>query len=465
LLRVQSQKLHTALVALDVALSAVLFVFLLDRFEWGVGGLGRWHAACLGLVASLAWPLTLQQLNLYESQRVTALDQVLARLLAAGGLATVLLSATAFALGARVPAGFPLWFGAAQFTVLASERLAIFAALRLLRRFGRNTRNVLVVGTGPRAASVQRLVARHPEWGLRVVGYVDDCDKPLDPEIPGELIHKLVEVPALLHEQVVDEVIIAFPRTMLNQLIPVVAACGAAGVPFTMLADLFGDYLPPPQVARFDNVAALRFAPVHHSPSRLAIKRGLDIAGASFGLVVGAPVILVAGLLVRLTSPGPMFFRQIRCGLYGRRFAMLKLRTMCVDAEEQLETLRHLNEMDGPVFKVQDDPRVTPVGRFLRRWSLDELPQLWNVLRGDMSLVGPRPPVPHEVAQYETFERRRLSMRPGITCLWQVNGRNELTFDEWVRMDLEYIDTWSLANDLRILLRTLPAVLRGTGAS
>jgi lipopolysaccharide/colanic/teichoic acid biosynthesis glycosyltransferase len=144
---------------------------------------------------------------------------------------------------------------------------------------------------------------------------------------------------------------------------------------------------------------------------------------------------------------------------------MLKLRTMCVDAEEQREALQCLNEMDGPVFKIQDDPRVTRVGRFLRRYSLDELPQLWNVLKGDMSLVGPRPPVPHEVAQYETFERRRLSMRPGITCWWQVNGRNNVGFDEWVRMDLEYIDSWSLANDFRILLKTLPAVLRGTGAS
>ena len=465
MLRVQSQRFHTVLVALDVALSGAIFLMLLDRFNMPTQGLDPVHAAALALVACLAWPLTLQQFNLYESQRVIPLDQVISRLLVAGTFSTVLLSATAFALGARVPVAFPIWFGATQITLLASERLAVFAGLRLLRRFGRNSRNVLVVGSGPRAASVTRLVARHPEWGLRVVGYVDDCDQPVDPEIPEGRVQKLIEVPRLLQEEVIDEVVIACPRTMLNQLIPVVAACGSAGVPFTLLADMFGDYLPPPEVTRFDNLVALRFAAVHHSQTRLLIKRGIDVVGATVGLLLGAPVIAVAGLMVRSTSPGPVFFRQIRCGLYGRRFSMLKLRTMHVDAEEQLEGLRHLNEMDGPVFKLHEDPRVTPVGRFLRRWSLDELPQLWNVLRGDMSLVGPRPPVPHEVAQYETFETRRLSMRPGITCIWQVSGRNEVSFDEWVRMDLEYIDHWSLANDLRILLKTAPAVLGGTGAS
>jgi exopolysaccharide biosynthesis polyprenyl glycosylphosphotransferase len=451
------------MVSVDVALSGILFVVLLvDE-----GALSSFDSSVLvlGLVGCLAWPLSLQQLNLYDSQRLIALDQVLARLLAAGTFATLVLSATAFVVRAAVPGALLLLFGAAQFVVLASERLLLFGGLRMLRRFGRNTRNVLVVGSGPRAAHVQRLIARHPEWGLRVVGYVDDREHPLDPEIPPSRICKLADMPTLLRDEVIDEVIIACPRSMLGAILPVVAACGSAGVPFTLLADIFGDYLPPPRVTGFDNLAALRFAPVHHSPSLLAVKRAIDVVGSAAGLAIAAPAILAAGLLVRLTSRGPVFFRQMRCGLYGRRFEMLKLRTMCVDAEEQLEALQCLNEMDGPVFKIQDDPRVTRVGRFLRRYSLDELPQLWNVLKGDMSLVGPRPPVPHEVAQYETFERRRLSMRPGITCWWQVNGRNNVGFDEWVRMDLEYIDSWSLANDFRILLKTLPAALRGTGAS
>jgi exopolysaccharide biosynthesis polyprenyl glycosylphosphotransferase len=470
-LRHQSHRLHTLLVTLDVALSGVLFLLLVSSHELSGIPTGTHWAASPGLLATalmacLAWPLSLQQLGLYDSQRTVGLDETFSRLLGAALISALLVTATAFGFHAPIRARFPLELGAAQFALFAGERFVIFGTLRMARRLGRNTRNVLIVGSGPRAAGVQRLIHRRPEWGLRIVGFVDEGRAPIDHEIPAESVHKLVEMPELLRREVIDEVIIAMPRSMLGSILPVVAACGSAGVPFTLLADIFGDYLPPPVVTRFDTLAALRFAPVHHSPARLLVKRAIDITGSTLGLLVAAPVIGAAGLMVRLTSPGPVFFRQVRCGLYGRQFSMLKLRTMCVDAEEKREALLHLNEMTGPVFKLHDDPRVTPVGRFLRRYSLDELPQLWNVLKGDMSLVGPRPPVPHEVVQYETFERRRLSMRPGITCLWQVSGRNQVcSFDEWVRLDLEYIDTWSLANDLKILLKTFPAVLRGTGAS
>jgi exopolysaccharide biosynthesis polyprenyl glycosylphosphotransferase len=245
---------------------------------------------------------------------------------------------------------------------------------------------------------------------------------------------------------------------------PVVAYCSAAGIPVTMPTDIFGDYFPPPRVSRFGSTAALSFAPVHHSHSMLLLKRGIDIVGAAIGLILAAPLLAVAAVAIKLSSPGPVLFRQSRSGLHGRPFDMLKLRTMYRDAEERIEELLHLNEMDGPVFKIREDPRITPVSRFLRRYSIDEVPQLWNVLTGDMSLVGPRPPIPAEVARYETSERRRLSMRPGLTCLWQINGRNSLAFAEWVKLDLEYIDGWSLAADFKILVKTVPAVLRGTGA-
>ncbi len=471
MLKVQSQRLHSALVSLDVVLSAVLFLAVLHRVE-GAEVLGGSSEALLApsllglaLVGCLAWPLILQASNLYDSQRLIPLDRVLWRLLGAGGLVTLLLATTAFATGAPVSPRFPLVFGIVQCLALSAERLALFGGLRMARRVGRNTRNVLIVGSGPRAAEVERLIARHPEWGLRLVGFVDDSDRAISPALSQQRIFKLVEMPSVLRDQVIDEVIIACPRSMLGALQPVVAACGSAGLPFTMLADVFGDYLPPPRVTHFGSLAALRFASVHHSSTALAMKRAMDVVGAGVGLILTSPLMLAAGLAIRLTSPGPIFFRQVRCGVYGRRFSMFKLRTMCEDAEDRLEALRHMNEMDGPVFKVQDDPRVTRVGRILRRYSLDELPQLWNVLKGDMSLVGPRPPVPHEVAQYETFERRRLSMRPGITCLWQVSGRNRVGFDQWVKLDVEYIDSWSIAKDVRILLKTIPAVLSGSGAS
>jgi exopolysaccharide biosynthesis polyprenyl glycosylphosphotransferase len=471
MLRVQSQRFHSLLVTIDVALSGVLLVLLLSApriagLKAGDDWIMTPGLLATALTACLAWPFTLQQMGLYDSQRLTALDRVVGRLVVAGICSTMLVTAAAFIWKAPVGPRFPLLFGAGQLALLTFTRLIVFFGLRLARRVGRNTRNVIVIGSGPRAAGVLHTVMEHPEWGLNVVGFVDDLDAPMAGGIPVDKVFKLADMPMLLRDEVVDEVIVATPRSMLTSVLPVVAACGSAGVPFTLLADIFGDYLPPPEVTRFGTLAALRFAPVHHSNARLAVKRGMDVVGAVSLLLITAPVIAGCALAVRLSSPGPAFFRQIRSGKNGRRFSIVKLRTMCNDAEARREALQHLNEMEGPVFKIQDDPRVTKVGRFLRRHSLDELPQLWNVLTGDMSLVGPRPPMPHEVAQYETFEQRRLSMKPGLTCLWQVSGRNDVSsFDEWVRMDLEYIDTWSLGNDLRILGRTLPAVLRGTGAS
>ncbi len=463
-------RFYSLLIVLDVAVSAAIvfgFFFgypLVTGLDAGAEWVMTPRLMVTVLVACMAWPLTLQQLGLYESLRLTALDKVMTRLLIGGVAATLLLTATAFAVKAPVGPRFPLLFGLVQLGVLSALRLGVLGILRGLRRFGRNTRHVLILGSGPRAAAVHELIRVHPEWGLHVVGFVDGDSTPVDPTIPIDRCHKLIDVPSLLRDEVVDEVIIACPRSMLSQLIPAVAACGSAGVPFTLLADIFGDYLPPPAVTRFGSLAALRFAPVHHSPTGLVFKRGIDIVGAATLLFVTAPVIAAAGIAIRVNSKGPILFHQARCGLHGRRFPLLKLRTMCADAEAQQGDILHLNEMDGPVFKIQDDPRITSVGRILRRYSIDELPQLWSVLKGDMSLVGPRPPLPHEVAQYETFEQRRLSMRPGLTCSWQVGGRNEVkTFDEWVKMDLEYIDTWSVGNDLQILLKTIPTVLRGTG--
>ncbi len=469
MLRSHSESAHSGLVALDVALSGIVLILLLSYpFATGVRQGEAWQLTpallSVALCACMAWPLTLQQLGLYDSQRRSSLDDIVGRLAAAGFASTLLLTATAYLSGAPLAPKFPLLFGAAQFSILMTERLALFGVLRVARRLGRNTRNVLVVGSGPRALSVKRRIDENPHWGLRVMGYLDDADTPVAAGIDAASLRKLVDVRRILRDEVVDEVIIAAPRSMFPAIGPVVSACGEAGVPFTLLSDVFGDYLPPPEVTRFGSLAALRFAPVHHSQTRLAAKRVIDLLGAAAGLVAVTPVIALAALAVKASSPGPAFFRQTRCGLYGRRFTLYKLRTMVNDAEQQKEQLSHLNEMRGPVFKMRKDPRITPLGRWLRRFSIDELPQLWNVLRGHMSLVGPRPALPPEVAQYETFERRRLSMRPGLTCLWQVGGRNRVSdFDDWVRMDLEYIDAWSLTLDLRILAQTIPAVLRASG--
>ncbi|RIL05737.1 MAG: hypothetical protein DCC71_09290 [Proteobacteria bacterium] len=467
MLRTRARLLHRLLIALDVIVGALLFTVLLAVPELRQGPIGSTHTLpglfALGLVASLAWPFTLDVFDLYRSQRRASLPRYLMQLLAVGGLSTAAMAAATFFGHAPVAQLFPFALGASQLVVIGGMRLAAYGSLRLLRRTGRNYRNVLVVGSGPRALDVRAVLDGHPEWGLRIVGFLDESDVPLVAGIEPHEVHKLVDLPSLLNDSVIDEVIVACPRSMLSALAPVVSVCAAAGVPITLLSDVFGDYLPAPRVTSFGSLAALNFAPVHHSRSQLAVKRVIDVAVSSILLAIAAPVIAVAALAIKRSSPGPVFFRQVRCGMYGRRFEMLKLRTMVADAEARRADVMSLNEMDGPVFKIKNDPRVTPVGRWLRRWSVDELPQLWNVLRGDMSLVGPRPPIPSEVVQYQTSERRRLSMRPGLTCLWQVTGRNSIGFADWVKLDLVYIDTWSLIQDFKILLKTLPAVVRGTG--
>jgi lipopolysaccharide/colanic/teichoic acid biosynthesis glycosyltransferase len=198
-------------------------------------------------------------------------------------------------------------------------------------------------------------------------------------------------------------------------------------------------------------------------PVKLTIKRAIDLLGAALGLVISSVVMLACAIAIKLHDGGPILYRHTRVGRGGRHFSLYKLRTMCVGAEDKQGELEAHNEQDGPVFKMREDPRITSLGRLLRKYSLDELPQLFNVLRGDMSLVGPRPPTPDEVRQYDWWQRRRLSIRPGLTCIWQVWGRNAVSFDRWMEMDLYYIDNWSLWMDMKLLLRTMPAVARGTG--
>ncbi|MBW2270344.1 MAG: sugar transferase, partial [Deltaproteobacteria bacterium] len=427
-------------------------------------GLSPWAAVVFGAGVCLALPIALRLLTREQSTRLQRPGDTAQQILIAGIAAASFVGALAFAMRASIQPG-PL-FGVltAQMVCLGALRVAMIVFLRMLRRRGRNFRQVLVIGTGPRARELSETIARHPEWGLQIAGYVDDGDYSSDPLIPSDRIHKLIDFPDLLRDWVVDEVIVACPRSMLAFLGPAVGACSAAGVPFTMMTDLFGDYLPPPRVRYFASHEALTFAPVHHDALQLAIKRSIDLVGATLGLVIAAPVILLSAAAIKLDSRGPVFFKQIRSGLYGRPIKMYKLRTMVDSAEADRDKILHLNEMNGPVFKIRCDPRITRVGRFLRIFSIDELPQLWSVIIGDMSLVGPRPPMPCEVVKYETAERRRLSMRPGLTCLWQVSGRNAVEFDEWVKLDLQYIDSWSLWNDTKILLMTIPVVLRGTGS-
>jgi len=468
MLRSQAARFHSLILAIDIGLSASVFAAVLSRPEFWSSirteqpGMGLLAVALTG---ALSLPILFDWVGLYTSQRRTHLSEILGRMAVAAVVSTTLLGAMMLITRAPLPLEFALFCGGLQLAVVGGLRLAIFGGLRLLRRRGRNYRNVLVIGSGRRAAQLQQTLEANRGWGMRVLGFVDDCEEPADACLRGVQMFKLADVPRVVREHVVDEVVIACPRSMLEQITPLIGLCAEVGVHVTLLADLFTDYLPNPSATTVGEVPALSFATVRHSRAQLGIKRLIDVTASFTLLVATAPLLAIAAVLIKLDSPGPVFFRQPRCGLYGRVFTMLKLRTMYVDAEARRTDLEHLNEQDGPVFKIANDPRVTRVGRFLRRYSVDELPQLWNVLVGNMSLVGPRPPIPGEVDQYRLSQRRRLSMRPGLTCLWQVGGRNQVGFEEWVRLDLEYIDRWSLAEDLRILARTVPVVLRGEGAS
>jgi exopolysaccharide biosynthesis polyprenyl glycosylphosphotransferase len=314
--------------------------------------------------------------------------------------------------------------------------------------------------------SIADSIQGHRFWGFRILGFVRNGHKPEEPW-PSRypILGEIAEIPRIVESNVVDDVIFAVHRRELDRLEDLFLSLQEQGIRTRFAMDLFPHTRARVELEELDGMPLLSFATTPTSQLQLMLKRGLDVAVAALLLLIALPIASMIALAIWLTSGGSVFFRQTRCGLNGRFFTLYKFRTMVEDAEERRRELLHLNEMDGPVFKLRSDPRVTGVGRFLRRFSLDELPQLWNVLRGDMSLVGPRPPIPEEVAKYQRWQRRRLAMKPGLTCLWQVSGRNDLDFDRWMQLDLEYIDSWSPTLDFKILLKTIPAVLSGKGAS
>jgi len=337
--------------------------------------------------------------------------------------------------------------------------------LRSIRKKGYNFRNVLIVGTGARAENFIKLLHRHNEWGLKIVGIIDAEKKMLGKTVGGEKVIGLLEdIPRVLIGNVVDEAVFIIPRKWIPIIEESVLACEMQGVKTNIAADFFNLKIARWSAGDVGGIPMLGFKTTVGEEWQLLVKRLSDILLSLVGIVVALPIFAIIAFTIRFLSHEQAIFKQVRSGLNGRRFVMYKFRTMVNGAEAKLGALRVHNEMDGPAFKMHRDPRVTKLGRFLRRSSLDELPQLFNVLKGEMSIVGPRPPIPLEVEKYQIWQRRRLSMKPGLTCLWQANGRNNVDFEKWMKMDLEYIDNWSLTLDLKILLKTVPAVIFSVGA-
>ncbi|MFA5142992.1 MAG: sugar transferase [Candidatus Omnitrophota bacterium] len=345
------------------------------------------------------------------------------------------------------------------------EKAAIFSVMHFMRKRGYNFRKILIVGTGRRAVRFIRKLEEHPEWGLRIVGIVDYEQVNVGKIISGvEVLASLDKIPQIIERRAIDEIIFLIPRTQLGKIEEYLYVCETHGIDATIAVDLFDVKISRLRQTDIGGIPLITFATTPASEQQLFLKRALDVIVSGLAIALLSPLMLGIAILIRATSKGPVLYIQKRSGLNGRKFVLYKFRSMYKGAHGKLSELTGKNEMSGPVFKIRNDPRVTPAGRFLRKFSLDELPQLFNVFMGAMSLVGPRPPLPKEVKQYEPWQRRRLSMRPGITCFWQIGGRNKIDFDEWMKLDLEYIDNWSLWLDIKILFKTIPAVLTGKGA-
>ncbi len=349
--------------------------------------------------------------------------------------------------------------------LLALVRWAEGVVIARLRARGIGVKRAIIVGAGEVGRTVMRTIVACPELGYRVIGFVDDNPEKGYTDIgPFKALGPLENLPAAIDREQADEVIITLPWMYHRKIMGIVHECQRRNVRARIVPDLFQMSLSQVNVEDLGGVPLISVREVSISKGALLVKRAVDIVGAVVGLTLGAPLLALIALAVRLDSPGPVIFRQTRVGLHGRLFEMYKFRSMHVGAEEQQDMLAEFNEADGPIFKIKDDPRLTRVGRILRRMSLDELPQLVNVLRGEMSLVGPRPPIPSEVEKYQEWHKKRLEAPPGMTGLWQVSGRSRLSFDEMVLLDIYYIENWSLWLDLKILLRTIPKVLMGEGA-
>ena len=441
----------------------------------------RQYALVLG-TALVTYLGSLHWLNAYSSMRYSSAWRLVRVAFTSSLLVFLSISSALFLFKLDFSRSFVILFCLLVALSLAAERIVVLELLRYWRRKGLNYRNVIICGIGAQAFSLAKKISLREELGIRVRAFADlrGTDTPALQEERREFRGRVKEetqlrfaplvvgvgsVSRALKDYAIDEVIFADVNRVMPEVEEIMHLASEQGVRTTMVADVFRLGMVTSELSFFEEIPLIHFQTPPGDRWELSMKRLFDVAVSALLLLLFSPVFIVLSLAIKLTSPGPVFFVQRRIGLNGRPFKLYKFRSMFAGAEDGLKELQACNEMRGPVFKMRDDPRITPIGKVLRRYSLDELPQLWNVFRGEMSLVGPRPPIPNEVSLYERKCRRRLSMRPGMTCIWQVSGRNEISdFDSWVRLDLEYIDNWSFGRDLYLLWRTIPAVLFGHGA-
>lgn len=418
------------------------------------------ESTTFGLGVLLSWTFILSSFWLYRSKRLASWRDEAADVFRAVAFCSLILATLILLAEWHVlPKRFLLIFAVVSFLLLSLIRVVKRHLLREFRLHGRNLRSVVVIGAGPRGQRIVELIHENPEIGYEFIGYIDDLDEP-------RTLGPLSEVDRVLAENIIDEVIICLPiKTYYDRMESIARAAEEQGITVRVYSDLFNLKLARSVAGELGDAPILSLYPTPIAPWKILAKQLIDFVAGILLLIVCSPLLLVIALLIRATSSGPAIFVQERVGYNKRRFKMFKFRTMVVEAEKMQADLESLNEAGGPVFKMRHDPRVTRIGSWLRKTSLDELPQLFNILLGDLSLVGPRPLPERDFRRFDkAWFNRRFSVKPGITCIWQISGRSETSFDKWILQDLEYIDKWSLSLDLKILLKTIPTVLRGTGA-
>lgn len=467
MLRTHSRTFEQIVRSLDVTMVAlVTYVAAWTcTFEGGNGANGSRMLVDAALAGG-AWMLVVDRFRTYQSRRTQRFFSELRSLLEStvSSLAIAALASSGLQGGLTFP---PLIAIAVLCPLLVGERVVLRLVLNRARRRGWNTRRLVVVGSGVGAQEILARIDENDTFGIKVRGWVgkprEDEAAPFgDQDVPH--LGTTDQLRQVLADECPDYVLLC-PRgeTRYAEVQQVFAVCDEAGVQCQYAPDHLTPKNLVPSISWIDDLPVYSFHAQRIGCWQLGIKRMMDFAFAGAAVLALLPVFVVCALAVKLGDGGPILFTQQRVGRRGRTFPCFKFRTMCVDAEAKLAAVAAMNEVDGPVFKIKGDPRITAVGRFLRRYSLDELPQLFNVLRGEMSIVGPRPPLPSEVKKYDWWQRRRISVRPGITCIWQVWGRNKVTFQRWMEMDMEYIDNWTLWRDCKIIMRTAFAVFRGTG--
>lgn len=479
MLREKNQVIVRMHLVLDVAISVAAFIgayfskkYLLTGCFGGLSTEPNYYY--LLFLVMILWSISFLALGFYDSYRRRTLFQILFNVVQAVGFSLLAFGSVMYLLDIpNVSRGMMVLFGVLNVVMLWVSKTLVFFTLRRIREKGYNIRSVLVVGCRERARDVIKPILSQKWTGYRVQGCLDVDESSLGDEVVEgvRVIGSIHKLEGILKQNIVDELVFAMPMKLIPNASRYLSMAEEMGVSVRIVPDWqIHDLCYKPHIATvgfetFLEIPTMKFNTITTNDVALMFKHVLDYLLASLILLGTLPFFIAVAMAIKLFSPGPVFYKQNRMGMNGRLFEIYKFRTMVVGADKMLDQLKAQNEADGPAFKIRKDPRVIPwVGTLLRKTSMDELPQLINVFRGEMSLIGPRPPIPSEVEAYELWQRRRLSMKPGMTCIWQVTpNRNDVSFNGWMKMDLEYIDNWSLSKDLKILFATIRAVLTGAG--